>query len=63
MKKYIIILAVCAALLLLANVILAIIHFHMSYVFGTIAMLGVLGLLYNAYRMFDSSSHSHKRRN
>ena len=52
MKKYIILLAVCAVMLLLANVILAIVHFHISYLFGAGAMLGLLGLLYISYKMY-----------
>ena len=52
MKKYIILLALGTALLLLANIVLAIAHFHISYVFGGLAMLALLGLLYMAYKMF-----------
>lgn len=52
MKKYIILLAVCAVLLLLTNVILAIVHYHISYIFGAGAMLALLGLLRMAYKMF-----------
>ena len=52
MKRYVIILAVCATFLLIANIILAIIHFHISYIFGALGMLSVLGLLNMSYRMF-----------
>lgn len=52
MKKYIILLAVCAVMLLLANVILAIVHYHISYIFGAVGMLAILGLLRMAYKMF-----------
>ena len=52
MKKYIKLLAVCAVLLLLANVILAFVHYHISYLFGAGAMLALLGLLRMAYKMF-----------
>ena len=52
MKKYIVLLAVCAVMLLIANVILAIVYQHISYLFGAGAMLALLGLLYMAYKMF-----------
>ncbi len=52
MKKYVIILAICATMLLLANIILAIVHYHVSYIFGAGAMLALLGLLRMAYKMF-----------
>ena len=52
MKRYIILLAVCAVMLLVANIILAIVHFHVSYLFGAGGMLGILGLLRIAYKMY-----------
>ena len=52
MKKYVIILAVCTVMLFLANVILCIVHYHISYIFGAIAMLCLLGLLRIAYKLF-----------
>ena len=52
MKKYVILLAICTVMLLLANIILAIVHFHISYVFGAVGMLCLLGLLRIAYKLF-----------